>query len=76
MGEPSSGREKCVSSQLPFSVIKSAGVNGKGAQTVPWSYLTPSGVTGGGGGLGGRRKVPTASGRARCNEQSPAREGG
>ena len=34
----------------------------KGGQTVPRSYLTPSGGTG--GGLGGRRTVPTASGRA------------
>ena len=40
----------------------SAGVNVKGAQTVPGSYLTPSGGTG--DGLGGRRTVPTASGRA------------
>jgi len=38
-------------------------VNVKGGQTVPGSYLTPSGGTG--GGLGGRRTVPTASGARR-----------
>ena len=40
----------------------SAGVNVKGGQTVPGSYLTPSGGTG--DWLGGRRTLPTASERA------------
>ena len=52
----------------------SAGVNVKrGGQTVPGSYLTPSGATG--DGLGGRRTVPTASGRATRNPRCGKRRG-
>ena len=61
-GPPSGGRD---APGLAFPGIKSAGGNVKGCQTVPGSYLTPSGGTG--DGLGGRRTVPTASGRATRN---------
>ena len=61
-GPPAGGRN---APGLAFPGIKSAGGNVKGCQTVPGSYLTPSGGTG--DGLGGRRTVPTASGRATRN---------